>query len=168
MAQIEGVNQVMQKLAALKKSAAEGNQSVVVGYTQKYALYVHEDLNARHAPGKQAKYLEDPARRLRHELAAIVQKVYLKTRSIAQSLLMAGLRLQRESQMIVPVDTSALRASAFTALEKDVDTESKAAFARSQALRRLSKGEGSTKQMSKDVETLRKAGLKVSGKRRRK
>lgn len=32
--------------------------SVTVGYTMSYAVYVHEDLEARHAPGKTAKYLE--------------------------------------------------------------------------------------------------------------
>jgi hypothetical protein len=31
---------------------------------------------------------------------------------------LAGLRLQRESQLLVPVDTGALRASAFTAMEE--------------------------------------------------
>ena len=35
----------------------------------------------------------------------------------AQALLQAGLRLQRESQLLVPVDTGALKASAFTRLE---------------------------------------------------
>jgi len=32
--------------------------NVVVGYVADYAVYVHEDLQARHKPGKQAKYLE--------------------------------------------------------------------------------------------------------------
>jgi hypothetical protein len=31
------------------------------GAAAPYALYVHEDLNASHAPGKSAKYLEIPA-----------------------------------------------------------------------------------------------------------
>lgn len=33
------------------------------GAAGEYALDVHEDLEARHQPGKKAKYLEDPARR---------------------------------------------------------------------------------------------------------
>lgn len=40
------------------------NTSVVVGYKSNYAIYVHENLTARHAPGKEAKYLEKPAREL--------------------------------------------------------------------------------------------------------
>lgn len=33
------------------------------GASADYAIYVHEDLEARHKPGKKAKFLEDPARR---------------------------------------------------------------------------------------------------------
>ncbi len=36
---------------------------------------------------------------------------------MARSLLTAGLRLQREAMLLCPVDTGALRASAFTRLE---------------------------------------------------
>ena len=45
---------------------------------------------------------------------------YLQARGhvLAQALLAAGLRLQRESQMLVPIDTGNLRASAFTRLEQ--------------------------------------------------
>lgn len=45
---------------------------VVVGYTQEYAIHVHENLEARHAPGKIAKYLEVPARRYRKQLQQII------------------------------------------------------------------------------------------------
>ena len=45
----------------------EGSSVVVEisygGAAGEYALDVHEDLEARHQPGKKAKYLEDPARR---------------------------------------------------------------------------------------------------------
>lgn len=37
-----------------------GGINVEMGYTAPYAIYVHENLNARHAPGKQAKFLEQP------------------------------------------------------------------------------------------------------------
>lgn len=63
---------------ALKNSAftratgAGFDTEVIVGYTQEYAIYVHEDLNARHAPGKEAKFLEGPARRLQTRLARVV------------------------------------------------------------------------------------------------
>lgn len=46
---------------------------VVVGYVADYAVYVHEDLQARHKPGKQAKYLEKPAREKRGVMLGIVR-----------------------------------------------------------------------------------------------
>lgn len=54
---------------------------VLVGYTQSYAVYVHENLEARHAPGKQAKFLETPAKLHRKKLLEIIQsemKKYIK------------------------------------------------------------------------------------------
>ena len=41
---------------------------------------------------------------------------------LVDTLLEAGMRLQREAQQQVPVDTSALKASAFTCLESDLET----------------------------------------------
>ena len=41
---------------------------VIVGYAAGYAVYVHEDLQARHKKGKTAKYLEIPARTKRREI----------------------------------------------------------------------------------------------------
>lgn len=38
------------------------NTEVTVGYGTDYAIYVHENLEARHKPGKTAKYLEGPLR----------------------------------------------------------------------------------------------------------
>ena len=39
-----------------------------------YAVYVHEDMNARHKPGKTAKYLERPAREKKNEIFKIIAK----------------------------------------------------------------------------------------------
>lgn len=47
--------------------------SVVVGYTMFYAIYVHENLEARHKPGKIAKYLEKPARQYRLQMIKIIR-----------------------------------------------------------------------------------------------
>lgn len=127
MAKVEGVEKV---IAALKKRGlkwlAESsgkaptdkrvNPSVIVGYTQSYALVVHEDMQAYHPVG-QAQYLRQPAREHERELGNIAVKAVRNGATIAQAILLAGLRLQRESQLLVPVDTSALRASAFTRLE---------------------------------------------------
>ena len=49
-------------------------KDVIVGYTAYYALYVHEDLYARHAPGTQAKYLTDPYHRLQSDFQSIIAR----------------------------------------------------------------------------------------------
>lgn len=91
--------------------------AVRVGYTQVYAIYVHEDMEAHHPVG-QAKYLEQPVRTMVSEISAVVNAALARGATLTQALLMGGLRLQRESQLLVPVDTGALKGSAFTRLEE--------------------------------------------------
>lgn len=132
---VEGLARLKAALFKLKMRAkADASVKVVVGFSQRYAIYVHEDLTANHKVG-QAKYLETPARRLKSELGKLVATTYAKTHSISKSLLVAGLRLQREAQLLVPVDTSALKASAFTALEQDYPAAAQEAFTRSERIR---------------------------------
>lgn len=118
MARVNGFKGVS---AVLKNQAdrfkGEGKPVAVVGYTQHYAIWVHENLTAHHPIGK-AKFLEGPARRLGKELMRMVSTGIAKGLSVTQSLTMAGLRLQRESQKECPVDTGALRNSAFTRIER--------------------------------------------------
>jgi len=47
---------------------------IVVGYVADYAVYVHENLQAKHKPGKQAKYLEEPARTKKSEIIRIIKR----------------------------------------------------------------------------------------------
>ncbi len=47
---------------------------IVVGYVADYAVTVHEDLQAKHKKGKQAKYLEEPARREKGEIIKIIRR----------------------------------------------------------------------------------------------
>jgi len=98
----------------LRDAQREGKVSVVVGYTQGYALFVHENLTAHHPVG-QAKFLEEPARQTS---GAIAREALEKGQRMERALLLEGLNLQRRSQKLVPVDTGALRASAFTEVEK--------------------------------------------------
>ena len=135
MVKIQGLSSLQKQLAALRKQVGEeGTPSVVVGYTQNYAIYVHENKEAHHEVGE-AKYLEKPARTHQQELAAIVRQAVSKGATLERGLVLAGLRLQREAQQLTPVDTGALRASAFTALEKDLESVSSEAYAKSQAIR---------------------------------
>ena len=71
----------------------------------------------RRKPDEQAKYLEQPAREQGKEIGTLIVGVLKAGRTMAQALIVGGLRLQRESMRIVPVDTGNLRASAFTKLE---------------------------------------------------
>jgi CRISPR/Cas system-associated exonuclease Cas4 (RecB family) len=119
MAKIGGLTKLVEQLRAkAAKSRKEDNVSVSVGFTQQYAIFVHEDMTARHPVG-QAKYLEQPARQLSSDgtLGRIVLEAKQNGKTMAQGLLLAGLRLQREAQMLTPVDTGALKASAFTRLD---------------------------------------------------
>lgn len=68
-------------------------------------------------PTGQAKFLEAPARLLTEVFNEIVFTALKAKKTMSQALLLAGLRLQRESQKLVPIDTGNLRASAFTRLE---------------------------------------------------
>jgi hypothetical protein len=112
------------------------NESVVVGYTAAYALYVHEDLEKTHgaeynekhaeeiaagAPDRgeqqQAKFLERPAREFAAEIGGIITRSCKAGQTLQTAIYQGALRLQRESQKIVPVDTGNLRGSAFTQKE---------------------------------------------------
>lgn len=46
------------------KVTSSGNSNIFISYNTHYAMRVHEDLMMRHAAGTQAKYLEQPARKL--------------------------------------------------------------------------------------------------------
>ena len=165
MTSVEGVKAVQAKLSALLKKAQQPVENVIVGYTQNYAIYVHEDLTAHHTVG-QAKYLEQPARQLGPTLGKMIATAYKNGATINQALLLAGLRLQRESQQLVPVDTSALKASAFTCLEKDLPSASASAFAKSEAIRKASSKpqKKGTKKAKKTTKKSGKPNVKKKGK----
>lgn len=59
--------------AFTRKTGSGFRTNVTVGYTVEYAIYVHEDMDARHKPGKIAKYLEVPARDNREKIMAIIR-----------------------------------------------------------------------------------------------
>lgn len=133
MANIKNLEKLVEKLRQRAAAASKDKDpSVVVGYTAAYALYVHENEEAKnegkprpsglgvywgpslHGP----KFLEAPARELGPELGEIAREALRQGKTLAQALLLAGLRLQRESMQRVPVEYGNLRASAFTRIEK--------------------------------------------------
>lgn len=116
MANVLGVTKVLSAFKRLERKFGPSKVSVIVGYTQNYAVPVHENLEAHHPIG-QAKYLEQPARELAGEIGNITKRAVRGGATLEQGLLLGGLRLQRESQKLVPVDTGALKNSAFTKKE---------------------------------------------------
>lgn len=135
--QILNLDRLKVKLAAMgKKFQADGGADIVVGATQRYALIVHENLQAHHPVG-QAKFLEQPARELSNDgtFSAIVEQAVENGDTLEEGFLLCGLRLQREAQKLTPIDTGALRASFFTAKYADLDTAAAAANAAGEAVR---------------------------------
>jgi len=47
---------------------------VIVGYVAEYAVYVHENMEARHKAGTESKFLEKPAKEKRKEILEIIAK----------------------------------------------------------------------------------------------
>ena len=130
---ISGVTELSAKLNKRKLEAVMASRAEVrVGYTANYALWVHEmkgmKLKGQPRPkpkkGKywdpqgraQPKFLETPTRNLINsgELKTLISTAYKGGAKLEQALYIAGLRIQRESQLMVPVDTGNLKGSAFT------------------------------------------------------
>ena len=123
---------LLEKLKALQaKADRDASASVAVGYSAKYALYVHENKEMKLAgkprpsglgtywgpAGAGPNYLVGPARELSKVIAEIVRTSYAKGVELLQCLFLGGSRLQRESQKRVPVEYSNLRGSGFTEKE---------------------------------------------------
>lgn len=130
---VEGIGRLKSKLLKLAERYGQPKASVTVGFTQRYALYVHE-VQASHVVG-QWKYLESPARNLGPQIVRNVETALKRGVSMEQALMLGGLLLQREAQKLTPVDTSALKASAFTCLTDRVEAVSQQKFMESEAIR---------------------------------
>lgn len=122
VAKIEGVQQTISRLKREEaKALRASNTSVVTGYRGvKYAIYVHENLNARHTSPTKAKYLEDPARILANsgELNRTIVNAVRAGSSLLKAVVFAAQKIQAMSQLQVPVDIGNLQGSAFTEVEK--------------------------------------------------
>jgi len=107
----------------MKAKYGKRPQAVCVGYGGvPYTIYVHEDMAAKHKAGRQAKFLTTPARMMLPELGKIVRDLVGRGTPIQEAMLIAGRKLQEVSQRIVPYETWTLHDSAFTVLEKDLDS----------------------------------------------
>lgn len=91
----------------------KGNRIVITGFRAGGGKGLYWDPQGK----AQAKFLEQPARELKKEFSRIITTACKNGAKLGQALMMAGLRLQRESQQLVPVDTGNLKSSAFTRKE---------------------------------------------------
>lgn len=121
-----------------KQSKREHDGEVLVGYTQNYAIYVHEK-RMHHEVGSW-KYLQKAYEEERLGLMETIRTATNNTGSLKHSLLIAGLRIQRTSQKkYCPVDTGALKNSAWTAYEEDAGQEAESAKRKGEQTKRKSK-----------------------------
>lgn len=65
---------ILRSTANTRIEGKDLDSSVVVSYGTEYAIYVHENLNARHKPGTYAKYLTRPLATHKAKLQSIVMK----------------------------------------------------------------------------------------------
>lgn len=133
---IEGILSLKGTLSKFKKKYGDKSKpSVSVGFTQAYGIYVHENLEAHHPTG-QAKFLEQPAREMgnTNEVTHIVKTVMQQGGTLEDGLLTAGFELQRRAQQLTPVDTGALKASAFTSKTDDEEAAAQIAHSKAQAI----------------------------------
>jgi len=139
MASVVKIGNLLSQLENLSKKYLDQDPkpSVIVGYSTNYAIHVHENVEMKwrglprmpRPPKKgnywdgrggakgQAKFLEQPARELTPKITERVVEAMKGGATLLQALYIVGLLIQRNSQQLVPVDTGALKASAFTRKE---------------------------------------------------
>lgn len=110
---------VSEVVASLQGASLRGRKHVRVdvGYTAPYAVYVHEDLEASHPNGGQAKYLEQPARTLAKDMMDIIVTSVQNRNGLEEGCRRAGNLLLSTSRALVPVDTGRLRDSGYVKTE---------------------------------------------------
>jgi hypothetical protein len=122
MPEIQKIRSLQRKLESLKTRYTESKTlGVVVGYTAFYGIYVHER-PAHHNPGQQWKFLEQPAREMGDELGQDIAGAVQRGTKLLKAMKAAGVKLQRASEEIVPVDTGNLRGSSITATDDELES----------------------------------------------
>lgn len=116
---IEGSDEIRVKLTRMANAArAETANRIVCGYAAPYAVYVHENMEARHNNG-QAKFLEQPAREHKDDIAAVVVAARRSGQPLERALIAGAEELKKRSQPLVPVATGFLRGSWFAEVERN-------------------------------------------------
>lgn len=134
---VEGVRGVLEMLRKTKNKYRDFDESnsVTVGCTQTYALFVHEDMEANHEVGE-AKFMQKSVARTKSRVGAVITKAISRGASAIQAFLMGGYLIQRTSQENTPVDTGALKASHFTCPTSELNTVAEKKYRESEKIRR--------------------------------
>lgn len=112
---MQGQDKVIANLsAALKRLGAGSGRRVGIQYTEPYAIFVHENMEAKHVVG-QAKFLEQPMQEMKSQTVTTIARV-LRSRkvnqdSIDEAIVTCATAILDRSKEIVPVDTGALKES---------------------------------------------------------
>lgn len=101
---VKGVDKVVLALRRLgRESKKDSKGKYTVGYSAPYAIFVHERLDLRHQPGKQAKFLEQPLRTEQRRMAEIVRKTVRSGGTVDAGNALAALYLKKQSQLLCPI-----------------------------------------------------------------
>lgn len=112
-ATVVGLEKVVLGLRNLAKRHKPMTEAVVKygGPGVEYAVIVHEDMQAHHPNGGQAKYLEQAIRTTSSQVAAEVRKRIGAGETMTAALKAGAEIVLAESQKLVPVSTGALKGS---------------------------------------------------------
>lgn len=110
---MEGSDALAAKFRAMAADPARRDVEGLVGYSAPYAAAVHEDREAVHPRGGQAKYLSDPARLHQREISQSIRDDVAQGLPLRSAVLNAMRKLLEASRPLVPVDTGRLRDSGF-------------------------------------------------------
>lgn len=134
---LRNYQRVIKRIEAMERSIPKSRHiTVEVGYAQPYAMIVHESEEMEHKHGGQSAFLLSVRKEFERLLSETVKRVFVRTKDISQALLVAGNQLKRLAQGRTPVDTGALRMSAWVGLEgTDAQIEKETAFAKSEVRR---------------------------------
>lgn len=114
---IKNVDKLIAKLELRRRKSVTDKGSVTVGtFGVRYALYVHENMEAYHHVGS-AKFLERAYRKTYNQTVKTVLRGFKSGLTLVQALAAGGRLIQRESMKLTPVDTGNLKASHDTRVE---------------------------------------------------
>jgi hypothetical protein len=134
---IERTTQLKAVLKQQSKKYGDG-KSIVIGFAQTYALFVHE-INAAYRVG-QWKYLETAIKQMRQSMGQWIATELKKGKKLDAVQLAACRKLLAYAKTLTPKDTGALRASGYVCFEEQHQAVSEAAYKASEQIRLAAKG----------------------------